>query len=57
MFVISRCQTALHPRLGREGPTPVNKAEKRPQAPWKDTGDVPPPGLVGLVLLFRFLNG
>lgn len=29
MFVISRCQTPLNPRLGWEGLTPVNKAQKR----------------------------
>lgn len=35
MFVISRCQTPLNPRLGWEGRTPVNKAEKRPPGPLK----------------------
>lgn len=33
MFVISRCQTPLNPRLGWEGLTPVNKAQKRPPIP------------------------
>lgn len=33
MFMISRCQTPLNPRLGWEGRAPVNKAGKRPPGP------------------------
>ena len=58
MFVISRCQTPLNPRLGREGRALVNKAGKRPPGPLEGPAGC---GFLtaqwGLALLLCFLSG
>lgn len=56
MFVISRCQTLLNPRLGWEGRTPVNKAKKRPPGPLERHSGCGPSQLSGSCFVTPFLK-